>query len=161
MLLLRTEEDREASKSLRMKQHLGATKPKVTSHAQFARTDSEEQGAVAALTTLTQQLAQQLADIQKQLSLLTASHLHQKPPSVHNVQSSHRRKQPAQATVPVRGAATSRPRAGYCFRCGEDGHIRPQCTNEPNSALVAQKRKEHNNRAMQSKSYVRPGRDLN
>ncbi|KAK7925830.1 hypothetical protein WMY93_008140 [Mugilogobius chulae] len=71
LLLLRTEEDRETAKSMRMKQHLGATKQKVTSHAQFVCADSDEKGAVAALTTLTQQLAKQVADMQKQLSLLT------------------------------------------------------------------------------------------
>lgn len=160
LLLLRTEEDREASKSLRMKQHLGATKQKVAAHAQVARTDPEEEGAVAALTTLTQQLAQQLADVQKQLSLLTASQVHPKPPSCGNSQSSSRRKPSSPAATSARRTTPSQPRAGYCFRCGEDGHIRPQCNNEPNSALVALKRKEHN-KAMQNKSSFRSGRDLN
>ncbi|CAL9684579.1 unnamed protein product [Knipowitschia caucasica] len=145
-LLLRTEEDREAAKSMRMKQHLGTAKQRVSSQAHFVSTDNEEKGAVAALTTLTQQLAQQVADIQKQLSLLTAGQRNNPSASAHE-QSSGRLK-------PIK------PRAGYCFRCGEDGHIRPQCNNEPNSALVALKRKEYN-KVTQGKSNFHRGRDLN
>ncbi|KAK7945555.1 hypothetical protein WMY93_001283 [Mugilogobius chulae] len=71
LLLLRTEEDREAAKVQRMKQHLGSTKQKVLSQAQFAY-EEEEKGMCAALTTLTKQLTQQMAAIQQQLSALTA-----------------------------------------------------------------------------------------
>lgn len=40
-----------------------------------------------------------------------------------------------------RGApASSRPRPWYCFHCGEDGHIAPNCEDEPNPALVEEKR---------------------
>lgn len=34
------------------------------------------------------------------------------------------------------------PKAGYCYRCGEDGHIKTNCENPPNSALVAAKKKQ-------------------
>lgn len=33
------------------------------------------------------------------------------------------------------------PKPWYCFQRGEDGHIKPNCENEPNTALVAEKRK--------------------
>lgn len=36
----------------------------------------------------------------------------------------------------------SRPKPGYCFCCGEDGYVKPQCGNPPNPTLVAMKRKE-------------------
>lgn len=159
-LLLRTEEDREVSKNLRLKQHLGAAKFKVGAHAQFAHRDREEQGAIAALTTVTQQLAQQLADVQKQLSLLTASHVYQKQPSFSTAPSSNQGKLQVSAASSGQRANPSQPRAGYCFHCGEDGHIRPQCTNEPNSALVAFKKRERK-KAMHNNSNSRPGRDLN
>lgn len=92
LLLLLRMEDCEASKNLRMKQHLGAAKSKAGAHAQFAHRDREEQGAIAAFTTVTQQLAQQLADVQKQLSLLTASHVNQKQPSFSTAPSSNQGK---------------------------------------------------------------------
>ncbi len=37
---------------------------------------------------------------------------------------------------------TKKPRPWYCFRCGEDGHIAPSCSNEANPELVEKKRKE-------------------
>lgn len=72
LLLLRTEEDRDAAKAVRMKQHLGASRSRVATHAQYAYNDGSDKGEIGALTHITQQLAQQLADIQKQLAMLTA-----------------------------------------------------------------------------------------
>ncbi|XP_037831364.1 uncharacterized protein LOC119616983 isoform X3 [Kryptolebias marmoratus] len=73
LLLLRTEEDREAAKTSRMRQYLGSNKQKVVNHAQLASVDTGDGGAVAALTKLTQQLAEQLADVQRQLAKLTST----------------------------------------------------------------------------------------
>ncbi|XP_033182627.1 uncharacterized protein LOC113168680 [Anabas testudineus] len=137
LLLLRTEEDREAAKALRMKQHLGSTKQKVSTHAQFVHTDSEK-GAVAALTNITQQLAQQLADVQRQLALLTA---HQSPTSLPKTQTFVKRSSKMEKQSSYR--ATSQPKPGYCFRCGEDGHIRPQCENKPNPTLVERQKRQY------------------
>lgn len=137
LLLLRTEEDREAAKALRMKQHLGATRQKVSSHAQLVR-KPEEKEAIAQLTSITQQLAQQLADVQKQLTLLTANqsatHLTRSKPETYT-------KQPRRVDKP-QAKRDSQAKPGYCFRCGEDGHIRPQCDNQPNPSLVAKKKKQ-------------------
>ena len=134
LLLLRTEEDREAAKTLRMKQHLGA-KQRVSAqaHSQVAY-GGEEQSLCAALTTLTQQLTKQMAEIQHQLASLTAN-------SPHSCSSKSYRP----ALERSAGERTpSQPKPGYCFRCGEDGHIKPQCDNEPNPALVAEKRRKFN-----------------
>lgn len=139
LLLLRTEEDHEAAKTQRMKQHLGSAKQRVSSHSQIAHCDQgEEKGLLCALTTITQQLAKQMADVQNQLASLTATHLKVKGslPSKHSHPSSEH--SPA--------AKSSQPKPGYCFRCGEDGHIKPQCDNEPNPALVAAKRKKFSER---------------
>ncbi|KAK7884496.1 hypothetical protein WMY93_027619 [Mugilogobius chulae] len=65
LLLLRTEEDREAAKTQRMKQHLGACKVKAVSHVHYAGAGGEEKPQ----TTL-EQLAKQLAEMQKQLNAL-------------------------------------------------------------------------------------------
>lgn len=35
-----------------------------------------------------------------------------------------------------------RPKPGYCFRCGEDGHVVSICENDPNPSLVTDKRKQ-------------------
>uniref|UniRef100_A0A669CP67 Paraneoplastic antigen Ma-like C-terminal domain-containing protein n=1 Tax=Oreochromis niloticus TaxID=8128 RepID=A0A669CP67_ORENI len=53
LLLLRTEEDREAAKTLRMKQHLGMTKQKATTNAQFVNTVEETNLCTALTTALT------------------------------------------------------------------------------------------------------------
>lgn len=127
LLLLRTEEDREASKNLRMKQHLGTSKQRVSAQAQFAM--EEDKGVCAALSTLTKQMA----EMQKQLAALTASQSHQSRAPVP---------QPYNKQKPAVNVPSSSQKPGFCFRCGEDGHIRPQCENSPNPALVNAKRKQ-------------------
>ncbi|KAJ0037067.1 hypothetical protein NL108_004527 [Boleophthalmus pectinirostris] len=129
LLLLRTEEDQDAAKSVRMKQHLGP-KHKVASHAQLVEPE-EESNLCAALTTLTKQLTEQMLNIQKQLASLTANRSHHPP------RSASRTNNPATSTS---------PKPGFCFRCGEDGHIKPQCMNNPNPTLVSQKRKLYNSK---------------
>lgn len=57
LLLLHTEEDCEAAKVVRMKQHLGPSKPKASAQAQYAFIDSNKKDVCATLTTITQQLA--------------------------------------------------------------------------------------------------------
>ncbi|KAK2863757.1 hypothetical protein Q7C36_002911 [Tachysurus vachellii] len=36
----------------------------------------------------------------------------------------------------------TRPRPGYCFRCGEDGHLAINCENDPNPSKVDEKRRQ-------------------
>ena len=137
LLLLRTEEDREAAKSLRMKRHLGA-KQKVTSHSQVAHSDTDkEEGMCATLKELTKQIA----EIQNQLASLTANQQKATKPSNSKP---FERKKPSGTTKQPGKPSNTRPNPGYCFNCGEDGHIKPQCDNEPNATLVAEKRKQFN-----------------
>ena len=140
-LLLRTEEDREAAKAQRMKQHLGS-KARAGAHAQYAYTNPEE-SKVDALTTITQQLTRQLADIQKQLASFTAAHSGQKQPtskSTHVSKLSETQKINKQTHFSAK--PTAGPKPGYCYNCGEDGHIKPNCDNDPNPSLVAMKKKQ-------------------
>ena len=146
LLLLRTEEDGEAAKALRMKQHLGPSKPKASAQAQYAVIDSEEKGVCAVLTTITQQLTKQLAEIQRQLATLTAAQGSSTKPAVPRATNGGRsgggpRAGKANAT-PSAHSQASGPKPGYCFHCGEDGYIKFQCDNPPNPALVMMKRKE-------------------
>lgn len=139
-----TEEDCEAAKAVRMKQHLGPSKPKA--QAQYALTDSEEKGACAALTTITQQLTKQLAEIQLQLATLTAAQASLKKSAFPKATSGSKLGRGPGAgkssATPSAINLPSKPKPGYCFRCGEDGHIKPQCNNTANPTLVTLKRKE-------------------
>ncbi len=43
-------------------------------------------------------------------------------------------------------AQTRKPKRGYCFKCGEEGHFYRDCTNAPNAKLVAQREREKKKR---------------
>lgn len=82
-----------------------------------------------------------LAELQRQLSSLKV----QKPPKVKNNVT----KLNAQPLTKPKGSPpiveerlSNRPKPCYCFQCGEDGHNVSSCSNGPNPALVAAKRKQ-------------------
>lgn len=137
--LLRTEEDREAAKTHRMKQHLGATKQKVTTHAQLVHNEDEETNLCSAFTNLTKQLSQQMTAIQQQLAALTVSQASANQPAATHSAPRHFT---TRKTGKTANSASSSPKPGFCFRCGEDGHIKPHCDSDPNPALVSVKRKQ-------------------
>lgn len=139
LLLLRTEEDREAAKAQRMKQHLGS-KARAGAHAQYAYASAEE-SKVDALTTITQQLTRQLADIQKQLASLTAQSSQKQASFSKSTHVSKLGDTSKSSKQPSRFSQKP-PKPGYCYNCGEDGHIKTQCDNDPNPSLVATKRKQ-------------------
>lgn len=143
LVMLRTEEDQNAAKSMRMRQHLGGARQKVTSHLQTAKCCSEDTN-----TTLSsiQELTKQVAEIQTQLIKLTK-------PTKSKAQNSKGASstKPKEKQKPEKGikepteqtikAQSTLPKPWYCFQCGEDGHIKPNCENEPNPTLVSEKRK--------------------
>lgn len=142
LLLLRTEEDREAVKAQRMKQHLGGggARQKVTSQAQIAYGE-EEKNLCETLTIITKQLTEQMAAIQRQLAVLTVNQSQGRQsytPRPNPVLKS--RGKPNMAAAVSDPSASPKP--GFCFRCGEDGHIRPQCDNQPNPELVSAKKRQ-------------------
>lgn len=143
LLLLRTEEDREATKEQRMKQHLGGTKQKVTTHAQFVNRPDEELNLCTAITNFTKELSQQMTVIQQQLAALNASQANRYQPVVTYSASKQ-----SETGKTGRNAklASSNPKPGFCFRCGEDGHIKPQCDSDPNPILVSAKKKQFQDR---------------
>lgn len=144
LLLLRTEEDRKAAKAVRMKQHLGAPRQKVAVNSQL--TGTNEPDPVTALTILTQQLAKQMADMQKQLAALTASslkHQHYSSQSSYASNSYQKSKAAKFGKSPAKPHSTA-PKPGYCFQCGEDGHTKLQCQNPPNPSRVANQRRKFN-----------------
>lgn len=147
LLLLRTEEDSHTAKACRMRQYLGNSKQKAMLNTQAINDSEGEKGACASLSLLTQQLSREVAEIQKQLAVLTVKQekketqkprkpLTSKPATTQNrSQVTHDRGQPAPKVSVVR------PKPWYCFRCGKDGHIKPNCDQDPDPGLVAEKRK--------------------
>lgn len=153
LLLLRTEEDKQAAKMSRMKQHLGTTRPthgaskqRVMSHLQTVHATPEQ-----VQSTEIETLKKQLADLSAQLSSITAAESQkQKPANPSKAKSpasnakaeAHlvKRKVTNQKSSPAK--PSSKPRPWYCFQCGEDGHIVSACDNEPNPSLVTAKKKQ-------------------
>lgn len=140
MTMLRTEESKQASKNVRMKQHLGNPKPRVVVNSQTAISDD-----VTQLHSVTAQLASQITQLQKQLAVLTSKQSKEKqnpkisavkPESSQDTCSSKRKDNISDKSQPAR------PKPGYCFRCGEEGHIASSCSNDPNPMLVAEKREQ-------------------
>ncbi|XP_056249671.1 paraneoplastic antigen Ma3 homolog [Seriola aureovittata] len=148
LLLLRTEEDKQAAKASRMKQHLGFTKAKVQANTQAVCgneiNDYDLQTQDNTIPSAMEQIKKQIANLQAQIAALTVSpgekpvkpktQKTQKPKPKEN-QHIPQKLSPSQSTP-------SRPRPWYCFKCGEDGHIVTSCSNPPNPTLVDAKRKE-------------------
>ncbi|KAK0152793.1 Modulator of apoptosis 1 [Merluccius polli] len=156
LLLLRTAEDKRTSKASRMKQHFGISKPRVSSHYQGIHVQSEEdcnpsQPALDHRSEI-QDLKKQIADLQSQLTRITQKDSRNAKSAARPVASQTASTHPPAITTPsqrlqphsrdVNNNTSNRPRPWYCFRCGEDGHIEPQCESEPNPSLVAEKRKQ-------------------
>lgn len=152
LLLLRTEEDKQATKMSRMKHHLGTAKPAYSAskqrvmshlHTAHATTDSEH-------STEIEMLKKQVADISAQLSSMTAESHKPKQPKQQKAKSlagsakaeAHFVTKKVTSQQSSAAKSSSRPRPWYCFQCGGDGHIVSACDNEPNPSLVAAKRKQ-------------------
>lgn len=153
LLLLRTAERRRTTKMSRMKHHLNISKPKVFACYQGAQSQSPERVSSSAVDTFSeiQDLKKQIASLQSHLASLKHKKDSEKPkgkpqPSLSTKQKGYAESSKAQKPHPsdqrTDNHPSNRPRPWYCFRCGEDGHIKPQCENEPNSPLVALKRKQ-------------------
>lgn len=136
MTILRIEESKHASKSVRIKQHLGSSKQRVVVQSQTAIGDD-----VTQLHSVTAQLASQITELQKQLAVLTSKQSKDKSnPKMSAVKPMNK-----QSTGSPKGkdkVQPARPKPGYCFRCGEEGHIATSCSNDPNPTLVAEKREQ-------------------
>ncbi|XP_030607476.1 zinc finger CCHC domain-containing protein 18-like [Archocentrus centrarchus] len=172
LLQLRVEEDKHVAKESRMKKHFAATRPKVSSHALAAATDTSEPILQHQIT----EMRTQITELQTQLTRLRAQKADQPtaPPSnvvadlkaqITELQSHLARLKPPgspkkKPSTPQANARTkprpkmpeqisttlqatrNRPKPWYCFHCGEDGHIASACSNDPNPSLVADKRKQ-------------------
>lgn len=156
LLLLRIAEGKRTSKASRMKQHLNGSKPKVSSHYQgvYEQSDDDCNPSLPALDHRSeiQGLKRQIADLQSQLTRITqkdsrkpkqaARQIAPNPATIKSSADTSTSQKLQPRSRDVNSNTSNRPRPWYCFRCGEDGHIKPQCESEPNPLLVAEKRKQ-------------------
>lgn len=56
--------------------------------------------------------------------------------------TSAKSKNQLKAQKPKPGQTHSRPKPWFCFKCGQDGHIAPNCSSQPNSSLVEEKHRQ-------------------
>lgn len=142
LLSVRSEEDRQAAKSSRMKQHFGA-RTKVQSNMVSVE-DYTIDDVAAAAPYDPQRLEKQMEKLQAQIASLKAS-LRSNQASAKPVKKQKPKpKAPVEEDplLPPEPRLNKKPRPWYCFRCGEDGHIAPSCNNEANPELVEKKRRE-------------------
>lgn len=160
LLQLRKEEDKHANKAMRMKKHHGVSKqppggPKQRTWSQFesACVCSEQK-----TTGEAEQMKKQIAELQAQVAQL-ATRNKNKGENHSNTKVTPQPKpkpQPSLSQPASVNRLLNKPRPWYCFRCGEDGHTAPKCTNDANPALVATKRKKLQQRQQQWESENHP-----
>ncbi|CAL9683894.1 unnamed protein product [Knipowitschia caucasica] len=126
LLLLRTEEDRQLAKESLMKKHMGSSKQRATLQAQTTCPCSHSN----ADSTSIRELKEQMRALQQQMSVL----LTQTSKNVNRIKEPNF--QPTGGSRPQ----NTRPRPGFCYKCGEDGHIVTTCNQPANSTLVQQKK---------------------
>nr|XP_023646296.1 uncharacterized protein LOC111832821 [Paramormyrops kingsleyae] len=150
LLLLRTEEDKQAATSIRMKQYLGMSKTKALSASHhvhdYGLTELGEPGYSSGSPSVdANEMKKEIAQLRSQLASLgkckgsTAQTFKKSKPNEtkYNAESKEKPK-----TIAADKSCSKRPKPGYCFSCGEDGHLASSCSNEPNPALVQEKREE-------------------
>lgn len=124
LFLLRTEEDRQLAKETLMKKHIPSVKHRANiqthSTSPCACGHSSDSDAI-------EDLRKQMLKLQSQMSALLSK-------NTNSQQQSKQKLKP--------GQASNRPKPWFCFKCGQDGHIAPNCSSKPNPSLVEEKRRQ-------------------
>lgn len=126
LFMLRTEEDRQMAKETLMKKHLPSSKQRAT--LQTLSTCSCGHSDSSAI----EDLRKQMLKLQSQMSAL----LSKTSPTSAKVERQQNKQKPKVSQGP------NQPKPWFCFKCGEDGHIAPACSNPPNPSLVEEKRRQ-------------------
>ncbi|XP_067254980.1 zinc finger CCHC domain-containing protein 12-like [Chanodichthys erythropterus] len=172
LLQLRSEENKYSTKESRMKQHLGVQRQRASSHVVTANpfdlnhNEVSEHTEVAELkkqiAKLQSQLAKQRSKPTRQSELPSNDPVLELKQQVTELQSQMAKLRVQKNSEPKSNSSKSkqtntqvrkdpptadhkqphRPKPGYCFRCGEDGHVVSICENDPNPSLVTDKRKQ-------------------
>lgn len=149
LVMIRSEEDRQEAKSSRMKKHIGVTKQKAQVQFHDAHgCELEERSASA--NNVIEDLRKQVASLQSQLTTFmsqgktkgasrkgSAGKPQNRTPNTDDAKSSMERQ------------TKKKPKPWYCFNCGEDGHIAPCCIDPANPRLVAEKKRQLEERQQQ------------
>ncbi|XP_032413323.1 uncharacterized protein LOC116716610 [Xiphophorus hellerii] len=152
LLLLRTEEDKQAAKMTRMRQHFGHAKSGHNPSRQRAMSQVHIAHDTVDLINKTdfEMLKQQIADLSVQVKSMVSAGQKPKQPKEQKAKSvplsvtheAHVVKPKTAHQHPSTFKANGRPRPWYCFQCGEDGHVVSVCDKAPNPSLVAAKKKQ-------------------
>lgn len=146
LLMIRSEEDRQQAKTNRMRKHIGTTKQRTQLQFQGAHVCEPEEkhgSSIAAIEDLRKQVASLQSQLTTFMSQKKTKFANSKDPAgkpqskmskPHGVDGRMQR----QTSKRQRG----RPKPWYCFNCGEDGHIAPCCVDPANPNLVAEKKKQ-------------------
>lgn len=102
----------------------------------------------------------EIARLQRQIAELQTQSATQRVYKTYPMQRPH---EAGRDRNPRRGQlGVSRPRPGYCFRCGEDGHLAINCESAANPSKVEEKRLKLRELQSQWDSlYGRPAQPLN
>ncbi len=187
LLLLRTAEDRQSTKELRKRKHLGASKQRASSYSLCVFTDEAvtTQAIVSDLKKQITELQSQVESLKKAKEQTKGSHENMtcnlqrqvvelqsqfaavKPAKSEKAKSAEKlsKSQYVQTSLGEFSQSISpkqigRPKPWYCFQCGEDGHIAASCNNVANPALVASKRKLLKERQSVWKTEMRSSRPI-
>lgn len=149
LLEVRTEEDRRMAKQDRMHRHLGNTtqhKSRSMNMQLVEATAPSHDPSPDVLQTYineTEALRKQVAELKMQLTNKREQRKQKHAKKTHQI--------PVTGTPSVSAVAEVRsqqalpkpmPKAWFCFKCGNDGHLARQCENPPNKPLVDQKYRE-------------------
>ena len=126
LLLLRTEEDRQLAKESLMKKHIGSSKQRAALHSQTCFSCGHTDNSASSID----ELKDQVKKLQQQMSAL----LSRTTGTPAQTQKKNNK------TLASQSPQNTRPRAGFCYKCGEDGHMVASCSQLANPALVQQKR---------------------
>ncbi|XP_032446030.1 zinc finger CCHC domain-containing protein 18-like [Xiphophorus hellerii] len=148
LLLLRTEEDKQAAKMTRMRQHFSHTKSGACKQRAMSQVHLAHDTNDLINKTDLEMLKQQIADLSIQVKSIVSGSQKPKQPKQQKAKSvplsvtheAHVVK--PKTSYPSTFKANGRPRPWYCFHCGEDGHVVSVCDKAPNPSLVAAKKKQ-------------------
>lgn len=146
LLMIRSEEDRQQTKSCRMRKHIGTTKqrPLLQFHGAYVCEPEDESGSSI---NAIEDLRKQVASLQSQLTTFMSQKKAKGASSKESAgKPQSRMSKPDNTDTSMQRQTkknqTYKPKPWYCFRCGEDGHIAPSCTDPANPRLVAEKKKQ-------------------
>ena len=148
LLMLSTEEDKQAAKVSRMKHHLGLSKAKAQANTQAVCTSEVSEFGMPIqdnrMPSLIEQLQKQISSMQAQIAALSVvkGDTSVKPKMTKTKKANPSQAKPTGFKQSLTQQTAQRPRPWYCFKCGEDGHIATSCNNPPNPTLVEAKREE-------------------